>query len=89
MVLLGPVEGLLLEFGERCHDDAEISDELAVVATSPRKPRNPLAESGVGQVFKAATLSLSMATPSAEMTWPRYATDGAPKMHLERLRWSW
>lgn len=37
MVLLGPVEGLLEEFGERCRDDAEISYELAVVACEPEK----------------------------------------------------
>ena len=33
----------------------------------------------------AATLSLSMVMPSMEMMWPRYATDGALKEHLERL----
>jgi hypothetical protein len=34
------------------------------------------------------TLSRSMAMPFAEVMWPRYATDVAPKEHLDCLRCS-
>jgi hypothetical protein len=35
------------------------------------------------------TLSVSMVTPSAEITWPRYATEVALNKHLECLRCRW
>jgi hypothetical protein len=63
---------------ETCRDDTEVADELPVVA-----------ERGAGHEETTSTLAASMATPAAEMTCPRYATERPPKEHLERLRCSW
>lgn len=34
----------------------------------------------------ASTLSLPIVMPYAEMTWPRYATEGTPKVYFKCLR---
>ena len=49
----------------------------------------PLNDRGRGQASTAETFAGSIATPVAEMMWPKYAIDSWPKEHLDRFRTRW
>jgi hypothetical protein len=53
---------------------------------SPRKSRSTQKGRGYDYASMASTLAGSMATPLAEMIWPKYDTVSMPNEHFDRLR---
>ena len=94
------IEGILAFGGpdERCCllrqsmkwacDLGKLPEETPVIACKPRKLLSLFLVVGTGQVATFAVLSWSVATPSWDMTWPRYRTSFRKKAHLDALRWS-
>jgi hypothetical protein len=89
--LCRPREPILAEkTSQWCCNGAVVLDKAVVVTCeTQRNPRRARTMCGVGQSVTPSTLEVSMATPSAVITWPRYETHVSLKKHLGRLRKSW
>lgn len=82
-----PEDGLLPhQLCQGRHDGPVVLYEAPVIACEAEEAADSANRPSWGHAKTASTLAWSIATPSSEITWPKYAKDGWAKKHVLRLR---